>query len=213
MGHPSFALVTALLAATALAHSPSVSGDVRFGAAPAALAQDKSEASYARAFSEATKVLETGISVDVVPGETGGERGVIAKGRAVTSVAVHFDPPADGGSAVITGTLTFDEPVLGVISTDELLAASDGELALATVSYPSSAGRGLEAQDQVSVDSAGTTVTIQMTSEGTQSVDELRIVLGASTEPASCQCAQAPILLVGLSALTQRALRGRRTAR
>ena len=59
----------------------------------------------------------------------------IPAGTTVSSYFVHMDVPAATANATITGTLTFDSDILGVILTNEGLDATDATLGAAGTAY------------------------------------------------------------------------------
>lgn len=118
------------------------SGAVQQVAPPASVAANALNGDHRIvAFDESQCVtLGSGLAVDITPG---GDSGTIPAGTKVSSQFLHFDPT--GASALtLSGSVTTDGPVLGVITSPGNLAASDS-LGAAGTMYPTGDGaRGLE---------------------------------------------------------------------
>ena len=71
----------------------------------------------------------------------------IATGTVVSSHYVFFDP---GPTEQMVGTVTFDAPILGIMTSTSTLAASD-LLGLSNVNYLNPTERGLEAGDSATI--------------------------------------------------------------
>ena len=79
-------------------------------------------------------------------GDLNGNGFTIPAGERVSSHYLHADPSTTG-TKTLTGTVTFDRPVRGIILTDNNLALSDAVLGSPTTAYPTSAekaSRGVE---------------------------------------------------------------------
>lgn len=152
-------------------------------------------------------LLAADLSVDTLLST--GFAGQIESGERVSSYFLHFDPEGGSSSAdaeAISGVLTFDVPVLGLIwggycrngcPTSGFLGASDF-LGAPTVIYPvgedQSLGRGLEigsfydgknGQDHISFSADHRTVFIDRFSAHFPRVDQMRIITVAELSEAS----------------------------
>jgi len=130
----------------------STGGDVQLVSPPSfPLAQDAWESdTYIRVFTERQgEVLRADLEVDVaLPGTYGPDATgtyVIPKGSRVNSYFLHFDRVGSSGYLYLEGHVWFEEPVLGIIVSDERLYASDDALGADVTTYPPGlAYRGLE---------------------------------------------------------------------
>ncbi len=132
--------------------------------------------------------LASNLPVDVVNpsgtyDETTTQAGIVPSGTQVDSYYVHFDKVGDAGTATVSGTLTFDRPVLGIIFLRPTLNATDAAVGAPGTTYTSndSSFRGYEGpSDTVHVSEDGRTVTFSATVGAFQ--DELRIITEGSCE-------------------------------
>jgi hypothetical protein len=167
----SAALASALLAVALLAFvaSPSPAGPTAISAVTGAVQEVTKNMVVANGnltpgnFSHPTRIrifreqlnleLIAPLSVDAqAPGTYGTPLtpGIIPAGTFVSSFLIHSDP---GGTAHLTGTVHFDQNILGVILQKPSLDASDPALAIAGVTYPTGNGaRGLELSGGGSLD-------------------------------------------------------------
>lgn len=105
---------------------------------------------YIRAFTERQgEVLDADLEVDIaLPGTYGPDATgtyVIPKGSKVNSYFLHFDRVGSSGYLYLEGHVWFEEPVLGIIVSDERLEASDEALGASVTTYPEDLEyRGLE---------------------------------------------------------------------
>ena len=135
-------------------------------------------------------VLSGNLDVDVTeaglyePGPDMDERadlspGVVLAGTTVNSYIVHFDE-VSGGPYTFEGSVTFDNPILGLIILTDYLDASDSELGASGTTYDGTSVRGLDIlthnQDplQLSLDIDESTIWFRLTVNN--AMDELRIV-------------------------------------
>lgn len=176
-----------------------VTGDVVLATPPTDISEGNWESdTQIRAFAEQQNVtLQQGLTVDISqPGESDATNpnlstATIPAGTVVDSYLVHFDPVGQPTSRVsLSGSLTFDEPILGVIALGDSLDDSDAAVGLPSVTtYSSGPGRGLEFVQEDDNDSLTLgayqsglqTVTCGLRS--TTSVDEFRVIT-AVPEPA-----------------------------
>lgn len=117
--------------------------------------------------------------------DTATQPGVIPAGTRVDSYYVHFDQPGTAGTESVTGTLTFDQPVLGIIFLTPTLNATDAAVGAPGTTYPTGANtafRGYEGpSDTVQVSADRLTVTFTATVGAFQ--DELRIITQGTCFP------------------------------
>ena len=130
-------------------------------------------------------VLTMPISVDITTSGTSSPPGsltpgVIPANTAVNSYFIHLDPPGTGPTVSLSGSITLDEKIIGVIVSPSNLDASDGELGFSMTSYPVGRLRGLESAspDFITVDIDLATVSVRVLTN-TQ-VDQARIITEAS---------------------------------
>jgi len=103
--------------------------------------------------------------------------GVIPAGTAVNSYLLHQDNDQDvPGSPLRTGTVTFDEQILGVLVGDQWLQSTDSLLGLPTTTYGPGPHRGLElwALDEFTLSDDLHTLTLTQVTHSFQ--DQVRIV-------------------------------------
>jgi hypothetical protein len=107
--------------------------------------------------------------------------GFIAPGTLVNSYLLHFDHVGILGSSIRKGTLTLDEPILGILVAGTTLDSSDG-LKRAGVTYPvagAEPSRGLELTDPDSLTwLGGNDVSVDLTNRNHS--DQVRIITAAS---------------------------------
>jgi hypothetical protein len=176
------AVPVVLWLASASAHAPTISGAAAIGPAPASLEPGATEHdARIHVFVEREGVtLDTALRLDQGPTLE------VPLGTKVSSVFVHFDPSAPG--TALSGALTFDEEVLGVLRNGVSLDATDGALGRATVTYPKGGARGTdEGADEVQVEGPST-VRFSFREDG-DGVDQLRIVTRAEPAGGGCHCA------------------------
>lgn len=138
--------------------------------------------------------------------------GTIPAGTAINSYLAHFDvvgAPSPQDAVAASGSVTFDQNILGLIVLTNTLNATDGLAGLATVSYPvTDSDRGLEivpggvgtsTHDQILLSDDLRTVTLNLRDGA--STDEVRIITSAVPEPGMGSLIA---LSVGLLALRRR---------
>lgn len=117
-------------------------GAVRVVAAPASVERGVFEAPVASVFLERGPLfLANAVGVDLVGVGTfdasGDERpGVVPAGAAVESYLVHGDAVGSPGFATMSGSVTFDRRVLGVVLLTGALDATDAVLGSPVTAYP-----------------------------------------------------------------------------
>lgn len=195
----------ALLTAPVSGGVLSTSGDVVEHSVPASLELDAFEAegeirllteSENLTLSEAVTANVTLPSTcdapeDLTPGE-------IPAGTTITSYLLHFDPVSDDTTA--SGSVTFDERILGLIILSDDLFATDGLLGAPGTAYPTNQFRGLgfgpnTTDDTITLGDDRRTVTVDC--EVSCVLDQTRVVL---PEPATL----ALLALGGLGVLVRR---------
>lgn len=127
---------------------------------------------------------------------------VVPLGTTVTSFLVHFDPV--WGWRHAAGSVTFDQNVLGLISTSSRLFATDAEFAVDGVTYPTwvnSPFRGLDwfTWDYALVDGA---YTVQAGARGL-GLDQFRIIVVPEPSTYAAALGAIVLLLVGYRRLRE----------
>jgi len=125
-------------------------------------------------------VLPLAINVDNLADGLGGETigGSLSAGTTVSSYYVFFDPTSFVNQQ---GTVTFDLPILAVLSSATNLSATDSTLGNTSVTYLGGSLRGLEGTDNVSITGLN---TISVDWDASTPGDYLR-VLTAIPEPST----------------------------
>jgi hypothetical protein len=143
-------------------------------------------------FLESVSTLASPLAVDIAaPGlytnTAPNAPGVIPASTQVASYMIHHESIANAFSSVLV-SYTFPQPILGVITTDALLDASDIALGNPGTSYPAGlANRGLELPFTITPDAvfwSGNQVFFQVESNTAAVLDQLR-VLTAVPEPST----------------------------
>ncbi len=171
-----------------------LSGAAELGATPVSLGQgDLQSDSALYVFAESQGVtLTTDMSVDIAKAGSyqrffsfslAASGGTINQGTAVDSFLLHFDPVSRGNwfnTQSVAGSVTFDQPILGVMVRGASLNASDSVLGLAGTSYDSRGSRGLEVifQDAMTLSADMRTLTVDAF-RSTGGLDEVRIITAA----------------------------------
>jgi hypothetical protein len=126
----------------------------------------------------------------------------LAAGSVVSSYEVHFDPNgqrATDNALAATGSVTFDQPILGLIINATDLNSTNSVLGLAGVTYPDGPDHGLDiapgavgtgTADQITLSADMRTVTFDL--RAASFADDFRVVT-ATPEPGT-------VLLVGMGA-------------
>jgi hypothetical protein len=122
--------------------------------------------------------------------------GVIAAGTRVASHGVAFDPA--NPALTVEGEVEFSRPILGLIWSTKKLAATDGLLGLAAITYNSPGARGLEPEDRLGTFFIGDTLFLDWTALSPG--DNIRVITSAIPEPATWMLLIAGFGLVGVSA-------------
>jgi len=119
-------------------------------------------------------VLPSAINVDNLADGLGGETigGSLPAGTVVASHYVFFDPTDFVNQQ---GTVTFDLPILAVLSSNTNLSATDSLLGNASVTYLGGSLRGLEGGDNVSITSLN---TISVDWDASTPGDYVRVLTG-----------------------------------
>lgn len=138
-------------------------------------------------------ILPTNLAVDALNpvgtfSQSQTQPGTISAGTPVDSYYVHTDLPGTVGQGRMTGTLTFDRPVLGLIFRIPTLNASDAVVGAPGTTYSTNlTARGYEDEtDTVTVSADRRTVTFDTRIFEWQ--DELRIITEGTCEPGAVPC-------------------------
>ncbi len=135
---------------------------------------------------EQNVVLAAPLTLDR-PGTTGGPT-TLAAGRRVSSTLIHVDKLANTTTSVaISGSRTFPHQIAGLITTSAKLSSSDPILAPAGATFATTANRGLEAADVVTIAPDARTVNFSMSA--VNGVDDIRVIM-VNTPPV---CAPSPV--------------------
>jgi hypothetical protein len=199
-----FALGAALLAANSAAAALIV-----IPAPPSVLPGAIQSQTDAVLFQESVRTLASPLSVDIAaPGlyttASPNAPGTIPALTRVTSYMIHHESVANVFSSVLV-SFTFPQPILGVITSDPLLDATDGTLGNPTTSYPTGlTNRGLELPFPITPDAvfwSGNQVFFQVESNTAAILDQLRVITSVP-EPST-------FLLLALSIVSASASRRR----
>lgn len=107
--------------------------------------------------------------------DLGGSSGVISAGTRINSHFVHSQSLTAPGAVSLSGSATFNAPILGIIASANLLDASDSILSLAGTSYPTGLStRSTEFTLGDSIAFAGNTVTLTLNTGSNP--DQLRVI-------------------------------------
>lgn len=205
--------IIALMGAAAYGLITTGGAVVDSGPAPADLQQEavRSDTDIFLYKEQSSLALSAPVAVDIIgdgtynlPGDLTG--GTIPAGTIVDSYVIHVDNMAlnsiGDGLITLTGSITFDTDILGVIVTNDGLAASDGLnpgttyqtragflSALELRGVPGVTANGQKGQDEVSVNGRTLTVTLGFAEQ----MDELRVLVEAAElevavdiKPTSC---------------------------
>lgn len=182
-----------VLSGSAPASIISTTGAVAEASPPANLSTGAWESNtVVRAFSERQNLaLSQPVNLDItLPGtspnatDSNLSAGAIPAGATVSVYALHFDvvgAPPVSGAIELTGSITVDENILGLIVLSDSLTATNGILGIPGSTYPFGAQYGLElnpagggTSDVVTMSADRRTVTIRW--RDASSADNLRIV-------------------------------------
>ena len=180
------AALSAVGAGAAWAAITGTTGHVEQVAPPANVAANVLESdTRIRAFDERQCVtLTSDLAVDIVPG---GGSGTIPAGTSVSSQFLHFDP-TNASIVTLSGSITTDQAVLGVITSQANLDASDSVLGAPGTTYPTGdPARDLEGPGPFPSD--GDSAAISGTNEVTVTLkdrfhfDQVRVVTACPPPP------------------------------
>lgn len=109
----------------------------------------------------------------------------VPAGTSVDSFFLHFDRVSNTGSTRLTGSATFDCPILGVIALTPQLDASDAALGRVGTLYPTGteARRGLELEEEITLSADRKTLTVTLAIQGQAApspedptLDQIRVI-------------------------------------
>jgi len=149
------------------------------------------------AFNENQNVLLLAdLNVDNLANGLGGETlgGTLSAGIFVSSHYVFFDPAGFFPLTSQEGTVTFDSPILAILTSTGNLNSTDVLLGDASVNYVTSFLRGLEGDDVVSI--TGLT-TISVNWDASFPGDYVRVLTAAVPEPSTFLLAALSLLSMG----------------
>lgn len=191
---------TFIIAPSAFADTPITSGAVQWVATPPSDVSSNNWESntYIRAFAEQqnlklTQSLATDISVAGTSPSGSSENlspSSIASGTIIDCYMLHFDKNGSNSTVVgATGSITFDEPILGLLVTADSQNAANTLLGLPGVTYSTGGDHGADLtpdgganRDSVTLSSELRTVTVDLNTN--YYADDLRIIT-AVPEPTS----------------------------
>lgn len=158
-----------LSSTTSFAAVTSTNANVDLKAPPpsSVLESDNANSSEIWIFQEKSVSLGSALAIDQAntnPSTT------IASGTTINSYFIHL---GKGGSSGLSGTVTFDEPILGVIKVNSKLDATDFLLGLPGTTYQVGNFRGLENNDSISFDDE---FTINFTLNTPSHADQIRVI-------------------------------------
>lgn len=106
----------------------------------------------------------------------------IPAGTRINSYYIHYDPVGvSPGDRTASGSVTFEEKVLGIIISSSRLDESNGLLGLPGTSYPGGAAQGIELtkKHSITLDKDGRTVRFELAVSNR--ADNLRVITEASS--------------------------------
>ncbi len=150
---------------------PPAGGSVELGAIESNFAS--------RAFDERQSlVLTAGLELNITASgtsvATSFSPGLVPAGTTIHSHFLHTDP-VENTARIFEGTLTFDRPILGLITTTGRLNATDALLGLPGIAYESTnTGRGLEGTDRLTI--SADRLRLEFRFSTSSSTDNVRII-------------------------------------
>ncbi len=109
--------------------------------------------------------------------------GTVPAGTSVDSFFLHFDRVSTTAFVRLTGSATFDCPIIGVIALTPQLDASDAALGRVGTLYPTGteAGRGLEFEEEITLSADRRTLIVTLEIQSTPSpadstLDQIRVI-------------------------------------
>ena len=118
---------------------------------------------------------------------------VIPAGKRVSSYYIHFDPVGKAAAELdATGSITFDEEVIGIIITGEKLNASNDIVGLSTTRYPPGQAHDTELTRGTRLTLSANKRTVSFTLRASNSADNIRVITMAQSEPPKKQKPRSP---------------------
>jgi hypothetical protein len=171
----AFAVLAAVGASAAVAAITSTSGAVVKIAPPASVVAGALQSdTQISAFDEQQCVtLTSDLQLDVTPG---GGPGVIPAGTSVSSQFLHFDPATSDDFVTLSGSITTDAAIIGAITSEANLDASDSLGAPGTTYPTGDVARDLEAVQGDTVTISGDQLTATTTVSDRFHFDQVRVI-------------------------------------
>lgn len=173
-----------------LSASTETTGDIRKVDHPSSVVEGATESNVEiKAFNEKQNLtLPVDIIVNIIsPGTFDGIEdlapGTITAGTIVNSHFLHLDPIGTE-TTTLSGSISSDLEILGIIILDETLNNTDAILGLPDITYPTDNDRGLELspdKDTVTLDANKGTITVKFSAS--TDIDQMRVITAAPEKP------------------------------
>lgn len=206
----AFAAISQIGAMPASAGIVTTTGSVVVSHTPATTKVGRWESnSKTRLFQEQSNLeLQDEIEVDIsLPGGfadfEGLPTGTITAGSIVDVYMLHQDAVGRRGNIVLSGSVTFDQEILGVMVSNQTLSASDELLGATGTAYPSHTLRELEfliAADEITISEDRRTLSFELQTK--VALDHIRIITMAAAVPSPGSLAL--LVLAALATLGRR---------
>lgn len=111
----------------------------------------------------------------------------------MSSYYIHFDPVGKAAAELdATGSITFDQEVIGIIITGEKLNASNDIVGLSTTRYPPGQAHDTELTRGTRLTLSADKRTVSFTLRASNSADNIRVITMAQSEPPKKQKPRSP---------------------
>ena len=118
---------------------------------------------------------------------------VVAKGRRINSYYIHFDPVGrQDTERVATGSVTFDDEVIGLVISTENLIASNRIAGSPSTQYPTGQAQDLELNKSTQLSLSADRRTVSFKLCASTHADNIRVITKAQGEPAIPQRPRSP---------------------